>query len=55
MKKEILELLSWEDLKEITEADDSLCIEAKLQEELPEWALHSDTYYQELLNRLKQL
>lgn len=52
--KQILELLTWEDLKEITEADDSLCFEAKLQDELPEWALSPESYYKELLKRLKE-
>lgn len=52
--KQVLEHLTWEDLKEITEADDSLCFEAKLQDELPEWALSPESYYKELLKRLKE-
>ena len=54
MTKEILEQLTWEDLKWITEEDDSLCFEAKLEDEWPEWALTPETYYKELLKRLKE-
>ena len=45
MKKEILEQLSWEDLEEITETDDSLWFEDKLQDEWPaEWVSTPELY-----------